>query len=198
MTDGWLGPARAAGLTYAKSCIDGLLERAQEFDIASDACSPDASDFLFWLPCEDECQIYFGTATIGEQCERFGRRMSTCAADLACGFDDICHAPCDLPQVIPEGGPCGYAVGLVQEHCSDGLVCDEATATCVVPTSTGAPCNPAAPVCGPADGCRSAMMTCEPRRALGAGCGAHDECISGVCDGQCKPPDPFPCGHQYF
>lgn len=199
LVDGWIDPARAAGLTYSKACVDGLFERLSDFERGEwDQCSSDRAHNLSWLACEDECQIYHGTATVDEPCERFGRRMSTCAAELACGFDNRCHAPCDLPLEIPEGSACGYRVGLLHEQCTDGLVCDAATSTCVIAPMTGASCEPDSPVCASPDGCAPETMTCAPRQPVGAACTAEQDCVSSVCDVTCLEPDPYRCGNQYF
>ncbi len=194
MVRGWISAAGRSALTYGQECA----ERLVEFEISTAPCLTDASEALSWVTCEDECQIYFGTAAVGESCERFGRRMSTCAADLVCGFDDRCYAPCDRPLEIPAGGACSYASGLLQEQCAPGLLCDPGTGACVVEPLPEASCDPEAPLCIPVDWCDPDTTTCTPRLPLASPCQTHDQCTSLVCDEICEPPDQYKCDHPWF
>ncbi len=142
--------------------------------------------------------MYYGTAAIGEPCERFGRRMSTCAAELTCAFDGRCYEPCDQPLVIPAGGTCSYAAGVLEAKCDAGLVCDPVDGTCIAAPTIGAMCDPEAPLCLPEETCSAGIETCEPRDPEGTPCDAHEDCLSSVCQTVCLSEDPYQCEHPWF
>lgn len=195
----WVADALANGLTYDQTCMNHLWQTNLDFERAHrGVCSATAADNLAWLACEQECQIYHGEGALGEACERFGRRMSTCRGDLVCGFDDVCHAPCSRPLEVPEGGPCGYALGLLHESCAAGFTCHPVDAVCVPTLAPGASCDPVAPLCAPAELCPPGTGVCEPLRALGEPCDEHEQCASLVCDDVCAPPDVYRCAHPWF
>lgn len=198
--DYWLHDSRYAELIYDGVCAAAVLKRNSAYiETEAFACSVDAPPEPL-LDCDDECQIYFGTAQVGEACERFGARMSTCAADLVCGIDALCHEPCDRPLEIPIGGDCGEFLGaLVDEHCAPGSVCDPATSECTVPLAAGERCGDDLPPCPPDHSCVQPTATCEPQAAIGGACGRHYDCASHVCkDGACAEPDPWSCDHPWF
>jgi len=196
LVDNWLASVRTADLSYQSNCVDTMICAHADFVLNNtDRCSSDRDEQLSWLTCQDECQIYAGSATEGEACERLGRRMSTCAANLACGSDDRCHRPCDLPLEIPEGGPCGIREGLIHEQCTAGTVCIGDPGVCVRSAPSGSVCDPAMATCAPTDACFEATAICEPRLAEGDPCTRHEECASEVCVEVCLPPDPFRCGN---
>ncbi len=198
--EGWVGDAQssAADVFYSQKCAERLIERIFEFDNSEDACATEPEVVLEWLSCEDECQIYYGTAAVGEPCERFGRRMSTCAADLTCAFDGRCYEPCDQPLVIPAGGTCSYAAGVLEAKCDAVLACDPVGGTCVEQPSSGVPCDPETPLCLPEEGCSEDTAMCEPRMPLDAPCDAHQDCESSVCQQTCQPAAPYQCDHPWF
>jgi hypothetical protein len=200
MIETWVSDAQASKSepVYSQQCAEGLRARMIDFQNGDDDCSTDPELALAWISCEDECQIYSGTAAIGEPCERFGRRMSTCAAELTCAFDGRCYEPCDQPLVIPEGGTCSYAEGVLEAKCDAGLACDPVSGVCVVEPSAGVMCDPDVPLCSPSEGCSHHTETCEPRRPLGSPCDYHDDCESAVCQEVCEPEDPYQCDHPWF
>jgi hypothetical protein len=200
MVEAWVSDARAhAGdVIYSQSCAEALYTRMVDFSFQEEASSTDAATALGWISCEEECQIYYGTAAIGEPCERFGRRMSTCAAELMCAFDGRCYDPCDQPLVIPLGGTCSYASGVLHAKCDAGLVCDPVSGVCATPPSPGVMCDPDAPNCSPSEGCSHHTETCEPRGPLGSQCDYHEDCESAVCREVCESEDPYQCDHPWF
>jgi len=195
----WIDAAEQGELQYSSRCIEFLLDiglvSPQAYSLS---CTMDATSSRAWLACEDECQIYFGSGKEGDSCERVGRRMSTCAADLACGYDGRCYSPCDRPLLVPEGGACGYPVGLLQEECEPGLQCDPAIGSCVPAPAPGAACDADVPLCVPGEWCSATSGLCMPTVTDGGQCERHDECFSRVCAGTCQPADPHRCDHPWF
>lgn len=192
--------SRELGLTYDGACASRLLElNAEHVGTTEVACSTTPS-IEPWLACDDECQIFYGDGNEGDVCSRLGRRMSTCASDLVCGIDDVCHGPCDKPLEIPVGGPCGYFHdGVLDEQCAAGLVCAADTRTCEVPLSPGERCGDERPPCPTDHHCVLPTSTCEPRIAQGGACERHYDCVTLVCiDGVCAAPDPWSCEHPWY
>lgn len=195
----WAVEARARGLVYQRGCTEKLLDLAYgHFGPDGVPCSPEPAAYQ-WASCEDECQVFAGAGGVGEPCENVGRRMSTCAPELLCGVDGLCHEPCDRPFVIQEGRPCGYfANGYLEENCAAGLVCDPATTLCIAATALGQACEPAASTCSPDAWCEPNDKQCVTRLPKGAPCTEHDGCESQVCDQVCLAPDAHVCLHPYF
>lgn len=198
-TDSWVASARELQLEYDSSCMLSLDRRYLDFvSDSANPCSLERADELAWVSCEHECQVYFGTVVEGERCERAGRRMSTCEQGLACGADGRCYRPCDVPLAIPEGGACGYTLGLRDEACASPTVCSGDPGTCVVPAVSGDACDPMAPTCDGDDACFADSNTCAPKLELGEPCVEHVECASGVCVDGCQPPDPYRCAGYFW
>jgi len=203
----WLAAARTE-LTYSAECATRTLSSFSDFNshlsAAGTVCSPDPTQFRAWLDCADECQIYHGTAEAGDACVRFGRFMSTCAEDLRCGADLRCHAPCDAPTTIPDGGACNYASGILRERCEPPSTCELAAGVCTIQLATDDACDPFASACPSGTWCApefpmSAFGTCTPTADDGALCSYDEACRSGVCIEQvCRVADPYGCGHPYF
>lgn len=194
----WLDASVSAGLEYSDECADRILPLGLNSPEAAELeCSADPDASRAWLDCEDECQIYFGIGQLGDACETTGRRMSTCAMELSCGYDGRCHRPCERPLEIPEGGRCGYVAGMLQERCADGLQCDP-QGVCVAEPSAGVTCEPGAPFCRPGEWCPEATMQCAPTVDVGVACGSHAECTTGVCAGTCQTADPVRCDQPWF
>lgn len=192
-SDPWFAAAGRLGLTYDSDCATEVLN---EWGQLSLTCEPESEDSRSWLPCDDECQVYFGEAGLSETCERAGRRMSTCTQGLICGVDDRCHAPCDAPSTIPAGHACGYAAGYGTESCAAGTICAGDPETCIVPLARGASCTDRpGSTCGSEDRCDAGTGTCAAKFAEGAPCSSGDDCISGACSDQCVPPEAFECDH---
>lgn len=203
----WVRLAREANLTYSTTCMTGLDERFSELhdyfpDYAAFCNDPPAS-LPDWLACADECQIYHGDVGEGGACVRYGRYMSTCAEDLSCGGDGVCHRPCDVPLVVPTGATCGYAKGFFEEHCEPSAVCARATASCVTAIGMGESCDDASSPCGEGLWCAVPPLagagTCQARAPVGDPCTVHEGCASLVCvGGACAEPDLPGCATPYF
>jgi hypothetical protein len=198
--DYWLHDSLSVGLTYDGECAAAVLERNSDYvDSEQLSCSIDPPSEPL-VACEDECQIYFGDAALGDACTRFGPRMSTCEADLVCGVDGTCHAPCERPLEIPKGGRCSQFLGaLVDEACIEGTVCSPETSTCEVPLALGETCDHSTAPCPKDHYCGGPEYVCRPRGALGEPCDRHFDCLSYVCiDDVCAAPDPWSCDNRWF
>lgn len=99
-----------------------------------------------------------------------------CADGVCCGSS--CAGPCEACDLPGAAGSCSpIAAGTdSSSECQGGLSCNGAracNATCATQAECEAPFH-----------CRSG--SCVPDQAVGASCGAGDECVSGFCaDGRC-------------
>ncbi len=85
----------------------------------------------------DDCgDVFTGTVQRGEECIL----DDECIGESFCRFDDSCPGTCS--DLLSAGESC-----LDDKHCDPGLVCSEATARCVEPSSVGEPCGMGEPQC---------------------------------------------------
>jgi hypothetical protein len=135
---------------------------------------------------------------------------STCAGDLYCGSDELCHAPqgaggpcpegseacgddlyCDLrsntcARYLGSGESCRHANAV----CVDGLYCAVAAGTCEPLPGVGGDCVESSGECADDLFCDAASATCRAPQADGAACTEDAECRSDNCDGDTCAPDP--------
>lgn len=175
--------ARAAGLTYSQECDGASFEYGR----------PPEAETGAWLPCEEDCQLFFGEQPEGAACEAYGLRMSDCAQGLVCAPDRTCHRPCTYAFSAAEGHYCGTARGMWFVQCEPGLACG-AEGTCEPAAEVGQACD-AAMLCAVEGWCDAATDTCVPRSAVGSACMDASECASDLCvDGLCIEAPSFECG----
>jgi hypothetical protein len=173
------------GLTYSLECI--------ERTISESSICPMISTSGRLLPCEIDCQIYFGDVAAGEPCEAIGYRMSDCQQGLVCGPDRVCQDSCDVSLVAPEGGFCGPARGMWFVECDAGLACG-AEGTCELAQPLGAACDSTTP-CATGTWCAPGADSCTAAVPEGSSCTVDDECPSRACrDGWCFEPESPECG----
>ena len=137
--------------------------------------------------CSRQCQIYSGSASIGEQCERFGPYMSSCQSGLFCDVDGVCRDECDALKAGLAGHRCGSSKGDHTE-CAAGLVCEGGQ--CVDAAQLGSSCGPqpceAGTWCSEGECVASfppgAMCPLTPD-CEGDQCGIDGACTSGLCEG---------------
>jgi hypothetical protein len=171
-----------AGLRYAESCAQTLF--------SVDCPNLESGGFL---PCEDDCQIYYGEQPEGAACEAYGHRMSDCAQGLVCGADRVCHQPCEIPFIAPEGGFCGAARGMWFVQCDAGLSCN-AEGLCEAAQPLGGPCSEDVD-CAIGGWCDASVGACAGDYAGGTACERHEQCTSDVCKaGACFEPESPECG----
>lgn len=168
--ESWVSRARELGLTWDQACADQLFGPLPDGD---GYCG--MANNGYWLSCNEECQIYFGSAGLDEPCEVVGRRVSTCSQGLACGTSGRCVSPCDASGVAQESDSCGYDLGHTVD-CGPGLAC--IAGTCIIGATENEPCSDSAP-CEDALWCESG--TCAQRGGEGAACSESAACLSRAC-----------------
>lgn len=177
--EAWAARARELDLQYEEACALQLYYEGPY------ECDGLAQHDHYWA-CDAVCAIYHGSAALGEPCELVGPHMSTCAKDLACGPDERCHAPCEVPELALAGQRCGSALGLLDVRCDVGLACD-AEGRCVSAAALGQACAAEQPCdvdgyCGPSG-------VCEAKVADGHACESHVQCLSSLCaQNECVAP----------
>jgi hypothetical protein len=157
-------------------------------------CDPAALPLTQVVSCDPSVEYcgMSGPADLGAGdfvCLRHKLRGERCAADVECGFGQICTGgKCDLPPTLPLGAACDRQAPL----CRDDQYCD-ATSVCAKLQKSGAPCDDptscqdglacvglapgASGVCTPFFDAGQACTT----GAMISGCAASDACTSGVC-----------------
>lgn len=164
--------------------VDAAVAAGLTFD---EACALTGTTF----GCHVDCQMFFGTGTIGDPCEAFGRQMSDCEQGLVCGVDRRCHVPCDEPQIALEGDYCGPSRGVWEGSCAAGFACGN-SGTCETAAGLGAPCD-AATLCAVGSWCADSI--CVAQVMGGEACDTHESCLSRLCsDGACIEPESPECG----
>lgn len=177
-----------AGLAFSSDCGGRLFAEKPE----SAMCVFDVAAASF-LPCNDDCQLFFGDQALGEECNAIGYRMSDCQQGLICGPDRTCHSPCEVPNVAPEGGFCGAGRGMWFVTCEPGTTCSY-DGTCVSAQLIGVSCDSSTP-CEVGSWCDSSTDTCAADLAGGSSCSRHSQCLSYICkDGACFEPESPECG----
>lgn len=181
--------ATEAGLTYSAEC---LLATMRDDIIGRPECADATSGSL--LPCEDSCQVFFGTQPEGANCEAIGHRMSDCEQGLVCGADRVCRNACELSFIALEGGFCGPQRGMWFVTCDAGLAC-AADGTCQAAQPIGAPCD-AMTACA-ADGWCDDTNVCAAKLPGGSPCITDAQCSSNICkDEQCYEPESPVCARS--
>lgn len=177
--------ANSDGLVYSLECMERMISEKPKCAMISSTGN--------LLPCEIDCQIFFGTVEAGAPCEAVGFHMSDCQQGLLCGADRVCHDPCDTPLVAPEDGFCGPVRGMWFVECDAGLACD-AAGRCVLAQPLGAACDSMSP-CAAGTWCQPSTASCIAQAPAGDPCTHDDECQSRVCsEGACYQPESPECG----
>lgn len=185
LVDGWL--AAVEGLTYDGHCM----ARAPWTD-----CSGAVDDDEQSTP---PCQLYSGSGSAGDACEKLGPYMSTCSNGWVCDVDDVCRRPGDALPFGLEGHRCGPAKADAT-RCLGDLVCIEGR--CRRGATRGSSCGPDQP-CENQSWCEQGVCVAPslPGAACptkpdctGIDCGIHEACTSGLCDdGICASTQPLAC-----
>jgi hypothetical protein len=181
--------AMTAGLVFSAVCVEALASARMD---ATTLDCPSLASGTF-ATCEDDCQIFHGDQPEGAACEAYGHRMSDCAQGLVCGADRVCHQPCEIPFIAPEGGFCGAARGMWFVQCDAGLSCN-AEGLCEAAQPLGGPCS-ADVDCAIGGWCDASVGACASDNAGGTACERHEQCTSDVCKaGVCFEPESPECG----
>ncbi|QDG51043.1 hypothetical protein FIV42_09950 [Persicimonas caeni] len=158
---------------------------------ADNTCqTPPANGESCFERCQPDLKCNLQTGT----CEPLPSQGEDCSGECADGF--VCGADSTCQPIASEGDSCA------SNDCTDGLLCTNATATCVVPALVDTSCEPGNCVwyatCHPSG-------TCDPLPSLGEACtGACIEpavCSGGTCtdpsnlepcdSGSCSAADEF-------